>query len=66
LRIAEGPFVGTVQYDIGRAGSGSIVRIRNVGDPGKFGFLPKALIEAPMRSALNADLARLKALVEAK
>ena len=65
LRIVDGPFVGTVQYEIGRGSAGSVARIRNVGELSKFGFLPKAMIEGPMRSALSADLARLKALVEA-
>jgi uncharacterized membrane protein len=64
LRIAEGPFVGTVRYEIQRSGSGSRARIRNVGAPSALGFLPAAMIAGPMRSALNADLERLKALVE--
>ena len=66
LKIADGPFVGTVTYDIQRSGDGSVARIRNVGSPTKFGFLPAAMIEAPMRSALNADLERLKQIVENK
>ena len=64
LQIADGPFLGTVSYEIARTATGSHVRIHNVGEPGKFGFVPPALIEAPIRSTLTADLARLKALVE--
>ena len=64
LRIADGPFVGSVRYDIQRSPGGSRVRVRNVGEPAKFGFLPAALIEGPMRTAMSADLGRLKALVE--
>ena len=64
LRIAEGPFVGTVRYEVQRSGPGSRARIRNVGTPTAFAFLPTAMITGPMRSALNADLQRLKALVE--
>jgi Polyketide cyclase / dehydrase and lipid transport len=65
LRIGEGPFVGTVRYEIQRSPGGSHVRVRNVGEPGSLGFLPTALIEGPMRSAMAGDLERLKALVEA-
>lgn len=64
LRIDEGPFVGTVRYDIQRSGSGSRARIRSTGEPGTLGFLPAALITGPMESALTADLDRLKTLVE--
>ena len=64
LRIAEGPFSGTVLYQIQRSEGGSIVRVRNEGQTSKLDFLPSAVIEGPMRSAMNADLARLKAIVE--
>jgi hypothetical protein len=64
LRITDGPFVGTVQYSIQRTPSGSHVKIRNVGEPARFGFLPAGLVSGPMRSALAADLERLKGIVE--
>ena len=64
LRIADGPFTGTVLYQIQRSAGGSLVRVRNEGQTSKLAFLPSALIEGPMRSAMNADLARLKAIVE--
>jgi len=64
LRIAEGPFTGTVRYDIQRSGGGSRVRIRNVGEVPAVSFLPAAMVTGPMKSALGADLERLKALVE--
>jgi hypothetical protein len=64
LKIAEGPFTGTVSYQIQRSAGGSMVRIHNQGQTTMLGFLPSSLVEAPMRSALTADLARLKALVE--
>ena len=64
LKIADGPITGTVSYQIQRSEGGSIVRIHNQGQTTKFGFVPTSLIEGPMRSALTADLARLKALVE--
>jgi hypothetical protein len=64
LKIAEGPFTGTISYQIQRSVGGSMVRIHNQGQTTMLGFLPSSLVEAPMRSALTADLARLKALVE--
>jgi uncharacterized membrane protein len=64
LKIAEGPFTGTVSYQIQRSAGGSMVRIHNQGQTTMLGFLPASLVEAPMRSALTADLARLKAIVE--
>jgi uncharacterized membrane protein len=64
MRIAEGPFSGMVSYQIQRSGSGSVVRIRNRGETNMLGFLPASVVEAPMRSALQADLGRLKAIVE--
>ena len=64
LRMNEGPFAGSVRYEIQRSGGGSVARIRTVGEPTSFGFLPTAMIAAPMRTALSADLGRLKAIVE--
>lgn len=64
LRIADGPFTGTVRYDIQRSAGGSRVRIRNVGELTGMSFLPAAVVAGPMKSALGADLERLKALVE--
>lgn len=64
LQITEGPFVGTVQYNIQRSGGGSHVRVRNVGDP-TLRFVPAALVAGPMRSQMAADLERLKTLVQA-
>jgi hypothetical protein len=64
LRIAEGPFVGTVRYDVQRTATGTRARIRNVGTPSGLGFLPAAVLAGPMQAAMEADLARLKQLVE--
>ena len=66
LRIAEGPFVGTVKYEVQRSPGGTRARVRNVGSPSGLGFLPAAVLAAPMRSALTADLERLKSLVESE
>lgn len=69
LRIADadGPFTGTVSYDIQRApGGASLVRIQTRGETTKLGFLPSAVVETALRKALAADLLRLKAIVEKK
>lgn len=64
LRVADGPFVGTVRYDVQRSATGTRAKIRTVGTPsGPAAWLGAALAD-PMRTALAADLARLKRLVE--
>ncbi len=64
LRVTEGPFTGTIKYEIQRGPGGSHVTIHNVGQPAGLSFLPSSMIAAPMRTALTADLGRLKSLVE--
>ena len=63
LDISEGPFVGVVTYEIEPAGSSSTVRIRNVGAPGQFAWMPSGLIRMAMRHSLAKDLQRLEAAV---
>lgn len=63
LRVADGPFTGSVVYQVNRSASGSTARIRSTGEFGSLG-LPETLISGPMRSAMAADLERLKRLVE--
>lgn len=64
LRIADGPVVGVVSYQIQRAAGGSVVRIHARGEAASNIALPAALLVAPVRAALAADLERLKMLVE--
>lgn len=64
LRISEGPFTGTVRYEIQRSSGGSRARVRSSGSPTGLSGLPAGLVEGPMRSSMAADLLRLKALVE--
>lgn len=64
LRTDDGPFVGAVRFDIQRSGGGSRVRVRTAGELKDLGFVPAAVVAGPMQSALLADLARLKAIVE--
>ena len=63
LRVVDGPFRGTLRYDIQRSGSGSRVRLRNVGEAEGLP-IPAAFAAGPLQAAMAADLQRLKALVE--
>lgn len=63
LRIASGPVTGTVQFQIQRAGDGSAVRIRGVGDaPGL--MIPVSMLAGPIKAELARQLDRLKSVVE--
>ena len=62
LRVADGPFAGTVAYHVARSAGGSTARIRSTGELAL--GLPDALVAGPLRSALAADLERLKRVVE--
>jgi uncharacterized protein YndB with AHSA1/START domain len=64
LRVTEGPFTGTIKYEIQRSAAGSHVTIHNTGQSAGLSFIPAAMIAAPLKTALNADLGRLKNLVE--
>ncbi len=62
LDIAEGPFVGVVTYEVEPTGPmACIARIRNVGAPGQFAWVPGFLINRAMRSSLGKDLRNLEA-----
>jgi len=64
-RLIEGPFVGTVSYQVGRSASGSLVRIRYVGRlEGLGALLPEPALTDRLQSTMAANLARLKTLVE--
>jgi hypothetical protein len=64
LRVIEGPFTGTLRYDIQRSGAGSRVRVRSTGESSLLSGLPSMLVAGPLKSALASDLQRLKTLVE--
>src|SRR5579871_3763675 len=46
LTIVQGPFLGTLRYDIQRSATGSRARIRSAGDAIHYGPLPSAMIAA--------------------
>jgi hypothetical protein len=65
LRVTDGPIDGTISYVIQRsAAGGSTVKIQTRGEATALGALPGALIEGPIRTTLEGDLARLKQIVE--
>ena len=65
LKVSDGPFVGTSRIGIQRQGDGSRVQMHNTGELRGMPFVPETMVSGPLQSALQADLARLKALVEA-
>jgi hypothetical protein len=65
LKITDGPFVGTSRIGIQRSGAGSRVQVRSTGEVNGLSFIPDAMIAGPMKTTLQEDLGRLKALIEA-
>ena len=66
VNITDGPFVGTSRIGIQRSGGGSRVQVRSTGEVEGMSFIPDAMIAGPMKTTLQEDLGRLKALIEAK
>ena len=66
LQLSEGPFSGTVSYQIQRSAGGSAVRVRNEGTVTGMLAMMSGMIESKMQSTLHEDLGRLKTLVETK
>lgn len=64
LKVEDGPFVGTVSYQIDQVAGGSRVSVRNQGETTVMAFLSPSMVEGPMRTMMSADLARLKGIVE--
>lgn len=64
LRVADAPVEGTVTFHVVRSAGGTTARIRVAGNPGSLSFLPVSMITGPATSMLEADLGRLKDLVE--
>ena len=64
LTISDGPFVGMSRIGIQRSGGGSRVQVRSTGEVQGMPFIPDSMIAGPMKSALEGDLASLKALIE--
>ncbi|MEZ4369237.1 MAG: SRPBCC family protein [Polyangiaceae bacterium] len=65
MRTAEGPFPMETSYGWEAAGQGTLMRLRNRGEPSGFKGLMAPLMQSAMRRANLKDLALLKQLLEA-
>ncbi|MFN2538000.1 MAG: SRPBCC family protein [Mycobacteriales bacterium] len=65
MRTAEGPFRMETTYEWLPADSvGTLMRLRNRGEPAGFGRLAAPVMSAAVRRSTTKDLARLKQLLE--
>ena len=64
MGMSDGPFAMETTYEWADAGAGTRMTLRNRGEPEGYMRMLSAVIEAGMRRANRADLARLKALLE--
>lgn len=64
MRTAEGPFPMETSYSWEAAGGGTLMRLRNRGEPSGFKSLMAPLMQSAMRRANQKDLALLKRLLE--
>ncbi len=65
LKLVDGPLRGASRLSVQRSREGSRVQIHNTGALHGLGFVPEFMVSGPMKTALEADLARLKVLIEA-
>jgi uncharacterized membrane protein len=67
MRTAEGPFPMETTYEWEDAGAGATrMTLRNCGEPSGFAKVSAPLMSRAMRRANDADLRRLKELLEAR
>ena len=66
MRTADGPFPMETTYTWEPVGTGTRMTLRNRGNPRGFAGMAAPLMERAMRRATTKDLARLKAILEAK
>jgi hypothetical protein len=65
MSTAEGPFPMETTYTWADDGAGTLMTLRNRGEPSGFAGVAAPLMAAAMRRANTKDLRRLKALLEA-
>lgn len=66
MRTADGPFPMETTYSWAPAGSGSLMRLRNRGEPAGFSRVAAPMMGLAIRRETTKDLARLKALLESR
>lgn len=64
MATTEGPFPMETTYSCQDAGEGTLMKLRNRGEPSGFAAITAPMMERAMRLANQADLKRLKALLE--
>ncbi len=64
MRTSEGPFPMRTTYSWEDAGSGTLMHLRNDGEPAGFAKVGAPVMAAQMRRANTKDLEALKALLE--
>lgn len=64
MRTAEGPFPMETTYTWASQGAGTLMTLRNRGEPAGFSRLMAPVMSAAMRRATTKDLLRLKAVLE--
>lgn len=66
MATAQGPFPMQTTYTWEPAGAGTLMTLRNTGEPSGFAKVAKPAMEAAMRRATTKDLARLKEILESR
>lgn len=64
MSTTNGPFPMETTYSWADAGEGTVMKLRNRGEPSGFAAVTAPMMERAMRLANQADLGRLKALLE--
>ena len=64
MRTAQGPFPMRTTYTWADTGEGTLMTLRNDGEPSGFSKLAAPVMEVAMRRAMTKDLATLKRILE--